>query len=108
MHDVRFVIHAVAPEYSVVRAAECDALLRSTYDACLRLAERSGVRSVAFPALGTGAGGFLARKAAPIALAATIDYLTGAARPVELILFVLPTDSTYTAFAKALASRPLS
>jgi serine/threonine-protein kinase len=100
----RFIIHAVGPKYSADRDAECAVLLRSAYDSSLRLAEENGARSVAFPAISTGAFGYPAAKAAAIALRTVADYLGTTIRSVELVVFVLITDVSYHAFAKTLAT----
>ena len=100
----RFIVHAVGPQYSAARDAECAALLRGAHDASLRLAEESSIRSIAFPAISTGVYGYPIRKAAPIALGAAIDHLSGAARSVELIAFVLFTPADLQVFAAALAA----
>jgi serine/threonine-protein kinase len=101
----RYIIHAVGPRYTAARDAECAEQLRSAYEASLRRAEENGIRSVAFPPLSTGANGYPIEKAAPIALDAAARHLSGAARHVELIVFVLITDVSFDAFVKALAAR---
>lgn len=65
---VRYVIHAVGPVWSGGQRNE-PALLESCYENCLRLAREHGARSIAFPAISTGAYGFPKEQAARIALA---------------------------------------
>jgi serine/threonine-protein kinase len=101
----RFIIHAVGPRYSAASDGVCAEQLRSAYEASLRRAEENSVRSVAFPPLSTGANGYPIEKAAPIALDAAARHLSGAARWVELIVFVLITEVSFEAFVKSLAAR---
>jgi len=63
----RHVIHAVGPFYEddPARAPE---LLASAYRDSLRLAREHGLRSVAFPCIGTGAFGYPPEEAYPVAL----------------------------------------
>lgn len=65
----RHVIHAVGPFYEdgPARAPE---LLASAYRDSLRVAREHGLRSVAFPCIGTGAFGYPPEEACPVALEA--------------------------------------
>jgi O-acetyl-ADP-ribose deacetylase (regulator of RNase III) len=67
-HGVRVIIHAVGPVWDEHHAARCDAALASAYRAILREAVRSGISSVAIPAISTGVYGFPAPRAARIAV----------------------------------------
>lgn len=60
------VIHCLGPVYGEDEPA--DELLASCYREALRLAEREGLGSVAFPALSTGAFGYPMEPAARVAL----------------------------------------
>lgn len=64
----RFVIHAVGPVWEGGGRGEAD-VLRHTYERAFAVAEAEGsIRSIAFPAISTGAYGFPKREAAAIAL----------------------------------------
>jgi O-acetyl-ADP-ribose deacetylase (regulator of RNase III) len=63
----RHVIHAVGPVWHGGGRGE-DALLASCYRECLRLAAEHGLRSLAFPAISTGAYGFPLERATRIAV----------------------------------------
>jgi O-acetyl-ADP-ribose deacetylase (regulator of RNase III) len=63
----RFVIHAVGPVWNGGNHGE-DALLASCYQAALRLAERQGLATVAFPAISCGVYRFPIVRAARIAV----------------------------------------
>ncbi|OPX69022.1 MAG: (Protein ADP-ribosylglutamate) hydrolase [Methanoregulaceae archaeon PtaB.Bin056] len=71
----RFVIHTVGP---VWKGGTCDEdeLLASCYRNSLALAELSGLQSIAFPAISTGAYGFPRERAARIAVRTVIGFLT--------------------------------
>jgi O-acetyl-ADP-ribose deacetylase (regulator of RNase III) len=61
------VIHTVGPVWRGGRAGEAE-LLAAAHRASLELARRHGLRSIAFPAISTGAYGFPADHAARIAV----------------------------------------
>ncbi len=72
----------------------------ATYNS-LRLAEENGLESIAFPAIGTGVGGFPMDKAAEIMIDEARKFL---ARAVHLkkIVFVLFDDYSYCIFQEEL------
>src|SRR5689334_13506922 len=63
----RHVLHAVGPMWHGGHRGE-DALLARCYRECLRTAAEHGLRSVAFPAISTGAYGFPIERATRIAV----------------------------------------
>jgi O-acetyl-ADP-ribose deacetylase (regulator of RNase III) len=69
----RWVIHAVGPVWHGGGRNE-SAMLASAYRSSLELALAHGVRSIAFPAISTGAYGFPRAAAARIALEAMAEY----------------------------------
>lgn len=71
----RFVIHTVGPVWQGGNFRE-DELLASCYRNSLALAELSDLRSIAFPAISTGANGFPLTRAAPIAIRTVLEYVT--------------------------------
>jgi O-acetyl-ADP-ribose deacetylase (regulator of RNase III) len=97
---VRYVIHAVGPVWRGGGAGEDD-LLASCHREALALASGLGCRTVAFPALSTGAFGFPLDRAARIAVGATAGELD--ARPeLERVTFVLFDAHALGAFEAAL------
>jgi O-acetyl-ADP-ribose deacetylase len=80
------VIHCLGPVYG--RDEPSAGLLAACYRNALELAEREGLRSVAFPAISTGAFGFPADRAADIALQ-TVARLAPTLQSVRCIRFVL-------------------
>ncbi|MHB1569433.1 MAG: macro domain-containing protein [Solirubrobacteraceae bacterium] len=80
------VIHCLGPVYGADEpAAE---LLASCYRRALELAEASGLRSVAFPAISTGVFGYPLEQAADVALR-TIAELAPSLQRVRTVRFVL-------------------
>ncbi len=96
----KHVIHAVGPVWSGGQRGEA-ALLSGAYRRCLELAAEHGCRSIALPALSTGAYGYPMDLAARTALATAIEFLRGHEQP-ELVRFVLFDAGAYGAFAAAL------
>jgi len=95
----RHVIHCLGPVYGADEPA--DALLASCYRQALRLAERHGVHSIAFPALSTGAFGYPLEPAAAIALKVIVEEVP-TLRVVERIRFVLFDEHARAVHERAL------
>lgn len=100
-HDLpnAHVLHCLGPVYGQDEPA--DRLLASCYWEALRHAEEHALRSVAFPAISTGAFGYPLREAATIAVDTVVEAAKDLMR-VELIRFVLFSPSDLEAFAEAL------
>lgn len=64
----RYVIHTVGPVWTGGDVKHEEELLASCYKRCLRVAMDNGVRTIAFPAISTGAYRFPAGRAAEIAV----------------------------------------
>ncbi|WP_328397201.1 O-acetyl-ADP-ribose deacetylase [Nocardia sp. NBC_00416] len=97
----RWVIHTVGPVWSArgERAAQLAPLLAACYSESLRIADELGARTVAFPAISTGAYGWPMDDGARIAVAAVRESRTG----VEEVRFVLRDAAAYDIFAAQLA-----
>lgn len=98
----RYVIHAVGPVWSGGDRGE-DELLRSAYRSSLELAERHGVRTIAFPSLSTGAYRFPVQRAARLALSTVREHLEKGTSRLERVLFVLFDEATLEVYRRALA-----
>jgi O-acetyl-ADP-ribose deacetylase (regulator of RNase III) len=97
----RYVIHTVGPVWHGGGQGE-DELLASCHRRSLEIAAELGVRTIAFPAISTGAYRFPLERAARIAVGTTARAL--AQHPeIELVTFVLFSDEHQRAFAAALA-----
>jgi len=82
-----YVIHTVGPVYS--NSPKDPELLESSYRNSLKLAKESGIESVSFPALSTGAFGYPEDEAGEIALNTIIKFLEENSLPqlVRLVLY---------------------
>jgi O-acetyl-ADP-ribose deacetylase len=96
----RVVIHAVSLDRG--RRASGPGIDRAARSAMAR-ARELGLGSVAFPALGTGIGGYPLGEAAQVAVGAVRDELNTPSS-VEHVIFALRGAATYDAFAAALAA----
>jgi O-acetyl-ADP-ribose deacetylase (regulator of RNase III) len=98
----RHVIHAVGPVWRGGDDGEHE-LLASVHRRAIELAAELGCRTVAFPAISTGAYGYPLERAAPVAIDATREAL--AAHPeVEQARFVFRDEPTLAHYRDALAS----
>jgi len=91
-----WVIHTVGPVFSA--SADPAGELAACHRNALRVADEVGARSVAFPAISTGAFGYPPEKAAPVAVRAVRDAPT----KVELVRFVVFDRSAYQVFEREL------
>jgi O-acetyl-ADP-ribose deacetylase len=98
--SAKHVIHAVGPVWSGGERGEAG-LLAEAYRCSLELAAQHDCRSVALPALSTGAYRFPMEQAARIALSTASEFLAQNAQP-ELVRFVLYDANAYGVFAGVL------
>jgi O-acetyl-ADP-ribose deacetylase (regulator of RNase III) len=98
----RFVIHTVGPVWQGGGKGE-DALLARCYGESLRLAAEHGVRTIAVPAISTGAYRFPADRAARIAVTAVRRFLAQNAA-IEQVFLVCRGEESCRALAGALAA----
>jgi len=94
----RYVIHAAVMATDLV--TDEDKIRTATRNSLLR-AEELGLKSIAFPALGTGVGGFPYSRAAKAMTDVVNEHLASGSR-LEEVLFVLYGDSALEAFEKQL------
>ena len=95
----RHVLHAVGPIWHGGGEGEAD-LLASCHRRAVELADELGCRSVAFPAISTGAYGYPVELAAPVAIAATQAALEDHPS-VETARFVFRDEATLATYRKA-------
>ncbi|WP_448575032.1 macro domain-containing protein [Thermomicrobium sp.] len=100
------VIHAAAMGYDERGAmipATPETVYAATRAALTRCAERS-LRSVAFPALGTGVGGLDLTTCAAAMIRAVRDHARSGATLPERVVFVVRSEEAADAFRRAIAS----
>ncbi|MGQ9674665.1 MAG: macro domain-containing protein [Chloroflexota bacterium] len=90
----RHVIHAAVMGQGLSTNAE--KIAAATRNSLLR-AEELGLKSIAFPALGTGVGGFPLSTAAEVMVSAVREHLKRATS-LDRVVFVLFGDEAYQAF----------
>jgi O-acetyl-ADP-ribose deacetylase (regulator of RNase III) len=90
----RHVIHAAAMEPG---SRTSEASLRAATRASLDLARAARLRSIAFPAIGTGVGGFPVQRCAEVMLEEVRAHLAGDTT-LEEVHFVLFGEPTYRVF----------
>jgi len=105
----RFVIHAAAMGYREedravpkrAGSASSEAIIREVTLNSIRLAGEAGCRSIAFPALATGVGGFPVDECARVMIAAAKDHAARNSRTtIELVRFVLFTADDLNMFER--------
>jgi O-acetyl-ADP-ribose deacetylase (regulator of RNase III) len=103
--SAKYVIHAVGPVWHGGQGGE-EQLLESAYRAALELAAAHDCRSVALPALSTGAYRYPIDAAARAAIATAASFLKSLAAdsPPHLVRFVLFTADAVAAFERSLRS----
>jgi len=93
----RFVIHAASMELGGKTTADS---LRSSTAYCLKIANERGLKSIAFPAVGTGIAGFPLKECAEIMLREAAQHLRGETS-LETVHFVLFDEAAKIAFERA-------
>ena len=96
----RHIIHAASMELGGHTTSRA---LRASTAHSLRIAAERGLRTIAFPAIGTGIGGFPLSECAEIMLREAVEHLK---RPtsLETVYFVLFDDRALAAFEKELSA----
>ncbi len=100
----KYVIHAVGPRMG--EGDEDNKLKNATINS-LKLADKKGLKSIAFPAISTGIFGYPLDRCAKIMLNETVNYLkqdTG----LERVVFCLFDKKAYDVFEQALSEMNLS
>ena len=99
----KWVIHAVGPIWQGGQAGE-DKLLAACYRESLKLASSVGAKTVAFPAISTGAYGFPMERAAHIAVDEIVTYF-GRHPLIEQALIAVRGGEAMRIHSEALARR---
>jgi O-acetyl-ADP-ribose deacetylase (regulator of RNase III) len=107
----RFVIHAAAMGFREEDraapkhpgSASSETIIRDATTNSISIAEQSDCKSIAFPALATGVGGYPVDECARVMIRAARDYAVNHSNSkVELVTFVLFTTGDFRAFERAL------
>ncbi len=95
----KWVIHTVGPIWKGGDHGE-DEMLARCYRNSLELAEKHGVRTLAFPSISTGAYGFPVEKASKIAIMEINDFLERNST-IEKVVLVCFNDVAYEYYSRA-------
>ena len=96
----KYVIHAAGMGTDL--KTDANKIRNATHNA-LRRAHESALRSIAFPSIGTGVGGFPITDAAKVMLETVVDFLrTENNTAIENVIFALYDTNAYNAFAEEL------
>ena len=97
----RFVIHTVGPiVYGRLTDKDCE-LLRSCYCSCLRVADKNGLKSIAFCCISTGEFHFPNERAAEIAIDTVKKYKAETQSEIKVIFNVFK-DTDYKIYRELL------
>lgn len=96
--EAKYVIHTVGPRMG---EGDEDWKLRNAVLNSLKLAERLGLSSIAFPAISTGLFGYPKDRCARVMLNAVKEYISSGGG-LEEIVFCLYDEETYRIFEEAL------
>jgi O-acetyl-ADP-ribose deacetylase len=95
----RYVIHAASMQLGGTTSAQS---LRSSMAHSLRIAAQKGLKTIAFPAIGTGIAGFPMRECAEIMLRETAKHFEGSTS-IEKVYFVLFDQEALATFTSVRA-----
>ncbi len=99
--SAKWVIHTVGPVWRDGRHGE-DQLLANCYRNCFALAEKNGIRTIAFPSISTGAYRFPLERAARIAVSETKEFLERS-QTVEKVVFACFGQQVYDVYLKTVS-----
>ena len=97
----KYVLHTVGPILSGTLTKEHEELLASCYRSCLELAEKNGVKSIAFCCISTGVFMFPNERAAEIAVHIVKEYRKEYGNGIEVI-FNVWKDKDYEIYRELL------
>ncbi len=95
----KWIIHTVGPIWKDGKRGEEEKLAKC-YRSCFELADQHSIRTIAFPAISTGAYGFPFELAAKTAVTEAVRFLRTNSR-VEKIIFVCWTKPSFECFSQA-------
>ncbi|MBU1318693.1 MAG: macro domain-containing protein [candidate division Zixibacteria bacterium] len=92
MLSAKHVIHAAGMGQDLMTSEH---LIRQSTESSLRVADGLGLKSVAFPAIGTGVGGFNVAECARIMIATVREHSPVSIERVEFVLFDAKTSAAF-------------
>ena len=98
----KHVIHTVGPVFDRAHPQRSERLLRSCYEESLKLADASGVKSIAFSGISTGVYGYPSQDAAQVACETVRKYLDRDNSALEMVVFVTFEQKEVAAYTETL------
>jgi len=96
----KYIVHTVGPVWNGGKKRE-EELLASCYENTLRVAVETGIRTIAFPSISTGAYRFPVEKAAKIAVSTVAAFLQENEGALDLVVWVLFDKNTKAVYEAA-------
>ena len=96
----RHVIHTVGPVWRGGKSGE-EQLLKNCYNNALALAQKNGIKTIAFPSISTGIYRYPLEKAAPTAMRVVKDFLKTGDMTVYFVCFDKRTYEAYKSLSEA-------
>lgn len=97
------VIHAAAMGYEHGEMVSASAeTVRTATESALKACDELGLKSIAFPALGTGVGGLDLSKCAEVMVEAATSFVSHPDTHVTMVIFVLRNENARQTFEEAL------
>nr|WP_302598737.1 O-acetyl-ADP-ribose deacetylase [uncultured Cellulosilyticum sp.] len=99
-----YIIHTVGPKWHGGQYGEQDQLIACYYNT-LTVAQKNGIRRLAFPSIATGVYRYPASEAAKVAINTIKQYMHIHKNAIEEVYFVFMDESTREAYDQVLESR---
>jgi len=102
--NMKYVIHAPTMEYPAMRTTP--EKVRAAVSAALSMCRKLGIKSIAFPGMGTGVGGVDPKVAAEVMIDAILKHVSEGTT-LEKVVLVAYDDKLYQAFKEVIERIPL-
>lgn len=97
----KFIIHTVGPIYGAENGYEAE-LLKNCYFNSLKIAKEKGLKTIAFPAISTGAFRYPKTEAAKVAVNTVKEYIKGELLEFDEVVFVMYSNQDYEIYKNLL------
>jgi len=98
----KFIIHAAG--INLGEQVTTDSLKKCTFNS-LQVAEKFKVKTLAFPAIGTGVGGYPVDRCAEVMVGQVTEYLQSNSSKIEKVYFILFDEQTFNVFKNYINNR---
>lgn len=94
----KYIIHTVGPYFELEKREEAARILASCYRSCLNAAKELHIKTIAFPAISTGAFRYPKDEAASIAISEVKKFIKENKDTIDEIRFVLFEELNYNIY----------